>query len=129
MTSDGLSTLVREIARAVADEVVEKAIDRALFRIVGEVKRVVDEEARNAAGGIYLRVQAAAEMMSAHPSTVRKLVAEGKLGRYSVEGHLRIKASDIHSYVAREGGAPSPTIDLNQRALAILARTKATSDT
>lgn len=128
MTPDGLSTLVREIARAVADEVVEKAIDRALSQIVAEVKRIVDEEARSAAGGIYLRVQAAAEMMSAHPSTVRKLVAEGKLGRYSVEGHLRIKASDIHAYVAREGGAPSPTIDLNQRALAILARTKATSN-
>lgn len=129
MASDGLSTLVREIARAVADEVVQVALDRALPKIVGEVRRVIDEEAHNAAGAMYVRVQTAAEMMSAHPSTVRKLVAEGKLGRYTVEGQLRIKASDVHAYLAREGGVPSPTIDINQRALAILTRTKATNNT
>jgi len=128
MASDGLSALVREIARIVADEVVQQALDRALPKIVGEVRRVIDEEGRNAAA-VYVRVQTAAEMMSAHPATVRKLVADGKLGRYTVEGQLRIKASDVHAYLAREGQAPSPTIDLNQRAFAILTRTKATNNT
>jgi excisionase family DNA binding protein len=129
MTSDGLSILVHEITRAVAQEVVEQALDRALSKIVGEVRRVIDEEARNAAGGIYVRVQAAAEMMSAHPSTVRKLVAAGKLGRYSVEGQLRIKASEVHAYLVPEAGARLPPIDLNQRAFAILTGTKATNNT
>ena len=129
MTSDGLSILVHDIARAVADEVVEQALDRALAKIVAEVRRVIDEEDRNAAGGIYVRVQAAAEMMSAHPSTVRKLVAAGKLGRYSVEGQLRIKASEVHAYLVREGGASSRTVDLNQRAFAILTSAKATNNT
>jgi hypothetical protein len=59
-------------------------------------------------------------MISAHPSTVRKLVAEGKLGKFTVEGQLRVKVSDIHAYLARDGGPTSPTVDLNERALAIL---------
>lgn len=78
---------------------------------------------------MYVRIPTAAEMMSAHPSTVRKLVAEGKLGRYTVEGQSRIKVSDVHAYLARQGGAPSPTIDLNQRALAILAHSKPRNNT
>lgn len=129
MALDGLSTLIREIAHTVADEVVTLALDRALPKIVAEVRRVIDAEARNTAGVIYVRVQAAAEMMSAHPSTVRKLVAEGKLGRYTVEGQLRIKVSDVHAYLAREGGAPPPTIDLSERALAILRTTRPANDT
>ena len=76
---EALSELVREIARAVADEVIPLAIDRALPKIITEVRRVIDADERNGAP-TYVRVQTAAAMMSAHPSTVRKLVAEGKLG-------------------------------------------------
>jgi excisionase family DNA binding protein len=125
---DSLSSLVREIVRAVADEVIPLAIDRALPKIITEVRRVIDADERSSAG-MYVRAQAAAEMMSVHPSTVRKLVAEGKLGRHTVEGQLRIKVSDIHAYLAREGGAASPTIDINERALAILSRAKPRNDT
>ena len=129
MELDGISAFVREIAQAVAAEVIPQAIDRALPKIVAEVRRVIDAETRNVAGAMYVRAQTAAEMMSAHPSTVRKLVAEGKLGRYTVEGQLRIKVSDIHAYLAREGGASSPTIDINERALAILSQSKPRNDT
>ena len=120
---EALSAVVREIARAVADEVIPLAIDRALPKIIAEVRRVIDADERNGAA-MYVRVQTAAEMMSAHPSTVRKLVAEGKLRKYTVEGQLRIKASDIHAYLGRQGGAASPTIDINQRALAILTQSR-----
>ena len=115
---DPLSSFVREIVHAVADEVIPLAMDRALPKIITEVRRVIDADERSGAA-MYVRAQTAAEMMSAHPSTVRKLVAEGKLGRYTVEGQLRIKVSDIHAYLAREGGAASPTIDINERALAV----------
>jgi excisionase family DNA binding protein len=124
---EALSAVVREIVRAVADEVIPLAIDRALPKIIAEVRRVIDADERNGAA-MYVRVQTAAEMMSAHPSTVRKLVAEGKLGKYTVEGQLRIKASDIHAYLGRQGGAPSPTIDINQRALAILTQSRPRND-
>lgn len=124
-----MSAFVREIAQAVADDVIPQAIDRALPKIVAEVRRVIDAETRSVAGAMYVRAQTAAEMMSAHPSTVRKLVAEGKLGRYTVEGQLRIKVSDIHAYLAREGGAASPTIDINERALAILSQSRPRNDT
>jgi excisionase family DNA binding protein len=129
MAPDGLSMLVREIARVVALEVIPAAIDALLPKIVAEVRRVIDEETRGGAGAMYVRVQTAAEMMSAHPSTIRKLIAEGKLGRYTVEGQLRVKVGDVHAYLARQGGAPLPTIDLNQRALAILVHSKARNDT
>lgn len=69
----------------------------------------------------YVSAKEAGRIMGAHPKTVRKLVAEGKLGRYSVEGQLRVKVSDVHAYMAREG-QPSPTIDLDERALEILSR-------
>jgi excisionase family DNA binding protein len=69
-------------------------------------------------------VKEAARIMSAHPATVRKLMADGKLGRYSVEGQLRVKVSDIHAYMSREG-QPSPTISLDERALQIIAQHKA----
>jgi excisionase family DNA binding protein len=125
---EALSELVREIARAVADEVIPLAIDRALPKIITEVRRVIDADERSGAA-MYVRAQTAAEIMSAHPSTVRKLVAEGKLRRYTVEGQLRIKVSDIHAYLARAGGVASPTIDINERALAILTRSRPRNDT
>jgi excisionase family DNA binding protein len=125
---EALSALVHEIVRAVADEVIPLAIDRALPKIIREVRRVIDADERSGAA-MYVRAQTAAEMMSAHPSTVRKLVADGKLGRYTVEGQLRIKISDIHAYLAREGGAASPTVDMNERALAILSQSRPRNDT
>ena len=124
-----MSAFVREIAQAVAGDVIPQAIDQALPKIVAEVRRVIDADTRHVAGAMYVRSQTAAKMMSAHPSTVRKLVAEGKLGRYTVEGQLRIKVSDIHAYLAREGGAASPAIDINERALAILSQSKPRNDT
>ena len=71
----------------------------------------------------YVTVKEAARIMTAHPVTVRKLIAAGKLGRYSVEGQLRVKISDIHAYMARSGQS-SPTIDLDERARALLSRSR-----
>ncbi len=71
----------------------------------------------------YVTVKEAARIMAAHPVTVRKLMADGKLGRYSVEGQLRVKVSDIHAYMARAGQS-SPTIDLEERARALLSRAR-----
>lgn len=71
----------------------------------------------------YVTVKEAGRIMTAHPVTVRRLMAEGKLGRYSVEGQLRVKVSDIHAYMARAGQC-SPTIDLQDRARALLSRAR-----
>jgi excisionase family DNA binding protein len=111
---------VEEIARAVIDQAIPSLLDRVLPKVIAEVKNTLDADTRTAAGAVYVKVQTAAEMISAHPSTVRKLVAEGKLGKFTVEGQLRVKVSDIHAYLARDGGPTSPTVDLNERALAIL---------
>ena len=118
--TNGMHDFVEEIARAVIDQAVPDLLARVLPKVIAEVKNTLDADARTAAGAVYVKVQTAAEMMSAHPSTVRKLVAEGKLGKFTVEGQLRVKVSDIHAYLAREGGPISPTVDLNERALAIL---------
>jgi excisionase family DNA binding protein len=67
----------------------------------------------------YVSVKEAARIMSAHPATVRKLVAAGKLYRYSVEGKLRVRVAEVHAYLAREPQAGAP-VDLDRRALAIL---------
>lgn len=71
----------------------------------------------------YVTVKEAGRIMTAHPVTVRRLIADGKLGRYSVEGQLRVKVSDIHAYMARAGHA-SPTLDLEERARALLSRAR-----
>jgi excisionase family DNA binding protein len=129
MSVDSLSAFVREIVRAVANEVIPLAIERAIPKVVAEVRRVMDGDSSMGALVMYVRVQSAAEMMSAHPSTVRKLVAAGKLGRYTVEGHLRIKVSEVQAYLAREGSAISTTIDIHERALAILSHSKPRNET
>lgn len=109
-------------------------IDELLTRTVKEAVRASLEELKPVlAGGApaptaqpsptYVTVKDAAKIMSAHPVTVRRLIGEGKLGRYSVEGQLRVKVTDIHAYMARSGPG-SPTIDLDERAMQLLARSK-----
>lgn len=111
----GFEMLWRNAAKGMAEDVLR----RALPMLVTEMKAMLSEDAGEKGGPTYVSVKAAAEMMSAHPATVRRLIAAGKLGRYSVESQARVKVSDIHAYMAREG-CSSPTIDLEERALAIL---------
>lgn len=118
----GTQGFIEEIAHAVVDEAIPTLLDRLVPKVVAEVKKALDADTRHVAGAAYVKVQTAAEVMSAHPATVRKLVADGKLGRFTVEGQLRVKVSDIHAYLARDGGPSSPSVDLNERALAILSQ-------
>jgi excisionase family DNA binding protein len=97
----------------------EDVLRKALPALVAEMRAIVSEEAGAKGTPTYVTVKAAAEMMSAHPATVRRLIAAGKLGRYSVESQARVKVSDVHAYMAREG-CSSPTVDLEERALAIV---------
>jgi excisionase family DNA binding protein len=97
----------------------EDVLRRALPSLVAEMRVILAEETGQKEAATYVTVNAAADMMSAHPATVRRLIAAGKLGRYSVESQARIKVSDIHAYMAREG-CSSPTVDLEARALAIV---------
>jgi excisionase family DNA binding protein len=99
---DAVPILATQLAPALVD-----AIAHSLREIPGT----------NAA--TYVAVKAAAVIMGCHPATVRRLVREGKLGRYLLENDLRIKVSDIHAYMAR-AGVSSPSIDLAERALAIM---------
>ncbi len=111
----GFEILWRQAARGMAEDVLR----RALPALVAEMRAIVSEGADEKGNATYVTVRAAAEMMSAHPATVRRLIAAGKLGRYSVESQARVKVSDIHAYMAR-AGCSSPTIDLEARALAIV---------
>ena len=111
----GFEILWRQAARGMAEDVLR----RALPSLVAEMRVILAEETGQKEAATYVTVNAAADMMSAHPATVRRLIAAGKLGRYSVESQARIKVSDIHAYMAREG-CSSPTVDLEARALAIV---------
>jgi excisionase family DNA binding protein len=115
-----------------SDALVTQAVKAALRESMEELRPAVTAAAREALAEsgapslgtpAYLPVKEAAEVMSAHPTTGRKLIADGKLGRCSVAGHLRVKLSDIHAYVAREGRG-SPTISLEERALEIIGETR-----
>ncbi len=114
--------------RVVIDQVVPEIVERLLPAIIAEARKAADGEQRDGTGPVYVPVKTAAAMMSAHPVTVRRLIADGKLGRYSVEGQLRVKVTDIHAYMARAGGPSSPTIDIHERAVAILASTTPRND-
>ena len=111
----GFEILWRQAARGMAEDVLR----RALPSLVAEMRVILAEETGEKGATTYVTVKAAAEMMNAHPATVRRLIAAGKLGRYSVESQARVKVSDIHAYMAREG-CVSPTIDLEARALALV---------
>lgn len=111
----GLESIWRQTAKGMAEDVLRSALPT----LVAEMRAILAEEGNERRPVAYVTVKAAAEMMSAHPATVRRLIAAGKLGRYSVESQARVKVSDIHAYMAREG-ASSPTVDLEARALAIV---------
>jgi len=118
---DAFRGLLRDAAREVVDEVVPTILERSLPKIVAEVRSVLEQDDRRQAAAVFVTIKRAARIMDAHPATVRKLMREGKLGRYSVESQPRVKVSDIHAYMAREGRA-SPTISLDERARHLLGR-------
>jgi excisionase family DNA binding protein len=109
------------------DELLARTFKTALRESLDDLRPAIASAIKDAGVGqghlpaTYVTVKEAAGMMTAHPVTIRKLIADGKLGRYSVEGQLRVKVSDIHAYMARAGQS-SPTIDLDERARALLSR-------
>jgi excisionase family DNA binding protein len=115
-------TIEELLAQSVRSAVKETVAEEIRPVLAEAVREAVGQPARGPAA-TYVAVKEAARIMSAHPATVRKLIADGKLGRYSVEGQLRVKLSDIHAYMAR-AAQPSPTISLDERALQILGTGK-----
>jgi excisionase family DNA binding protein len=109
------------------DELLARTVKAVIRESLDDLRPAIASALKDAGAGqdrtspTYVTVKEAARMMTAHPVTVRKLIADGKLGRYSVEGQLRVKVSDIHAYMARAGQS-SPTIDLDERARALLSR-------
>ena len=114
-----LQDLLRDAARAVVEESAPALVQKLLPQIVAEVKAEIEKEA-SAGGPVYVSVKDAAKIMGAHPATIRRLMREGKLGRYSVGTQPRLKLSEVHAYVARDR-AVSPTVILDEKALEILA--------
>lgn len=112
--------MVDEIQQWVA-EVIRSAVRASVQELKGELVGVLTTRSTSPAGTRreYVSVTEAAEIAGVHPSTVRKLIASGKLGRYSVEAHVRIKIADLHAYMAREP-RPGPPLDLDRRAAEIL---------
>ncbi len=111
------------------DEILARAVKAALRESIDDLRPAIASAIKDAgiqsceAPPIYVTVREAAKIMTAHPVTVRKLIASGKLGRYSVEGQLRVKVSDIHIYMGRaEQGAPD--VDLDERARELLRRSR-----
>jgi excisionase family DNA binding protein len=121
--ADAINSLITQAARMAIEEAAPHLVEKLVPVIVEQVRAALDGANHSGVSVQYVPVKLAAEMMSAHPSTVRKLILGGKLGRYSIEGQLRVKVSDVHAYLSRGGGSISPTIDLRQRALAILKKT------
>jgi excisionase family DNA binding protein len=112
----GFESIWRQAAKGMAEDVLRSALPI----LIAEMRATLAEEGSEKGGpATYVTVKSAAAMMSAHPATVRRLIAAGKLGRYSVESQARVRVSDIHAYMAREGAA-SPTVDLEARALAMV---------
>jgi excisionase family DNA binding protein len=109
------------VASLVRSSIVD-AVPVLVTRLAPALVDVIARSFRESAPGIaatYVTVKAAAAIMGCHPTTIRRLVREGKLGRYLLEKDLRIKVSDIHAYMAR-AGTSSPSIDLAERALSIM---------
>jgi excisionase family DNA binding protein len=121
-----MATIEELLAQTVRLAVRESVVEEVRPAVTAAVKEAIGEPGRGS-GAAYISVKEAARIMSAHPATVRKLMADRKLGRYSVEGQLRVKVSDIHAYMGREG-QPSPTISLDERALQIIAQHKAKNE-
>lgn len=117
---EGLRELLRDAARSVVEEVVEPLLKKLLPIIVPAVKSILEAQVVDQETAVYVSVRRAAEIMNAHPATVRGLIREGKLGSYSLKSEKRVKVSDIHVYMAREG-ASSPIISDDQRAHAIMS--------
>jgi excisionase family DNA binding protein len=111
------------------DDLLARTFKAALRESLGDLRPAIALAIKDAGVGTaetsptYVTVKEAARIMTAHPVTVRRLIADGKLGRYSVEGQLRVKVSDIHAYMARAGQS-SPTIDLDERARQLLSRSR-----
>jgi excisionase family DNA binding protein len=128
-TPEAAYVALTSAVRLVVDEAMPSIVERLVPVLLAELKASGVGGNRPENGPVYISVKTAAEVMSAHPVTVRRLIADGKLSRYSVEGQLRVKVTDIHAYMAREGGPSSPTIDLTERALALLGHAKPSNDT
>jgi len=125
---ESMQAMVKNIAHAVVEEAVPLALAKVVPIIARQVEQALREERMTVHGAVYVTTKAAAQMMSAHPATVRQLIAQGKLRRYSVEGQHRVKVSDIHRYIGREAGAGLAPIDLDQRAMSILGGKTASND-
>ncbi len=118
---DGLQELLREVARSVLEEAGPGLMEMLAPRLVEAVKAALDHEAEGQRSAAYLTIKEAAAVMSCHPQTIRRLIRDRKLGRYSVGSEPRVKVSDIHAYMGREGPG-SPTIDIDAKARELLAR-------
>jgi excisionase family DNA binding protein len=118
-TAELLADLVRDLVRASLVDAIPTLVVQLVPALVDALARSLQETTSGAAAAKYATAKQAAAMMSCHPATVRRLVREGKLGRYVLGDDVRILVSDIHAYMARSGAA-SPSIDLAERALAIM---------
>lgn len=111
--------IVGNLVRASVADAIPILVAQLAPALVEVLERSLRGWTPTAGAAPYLTVKEAAVMMGCHPTTVRRLVRDGKLGRYLLEGDVRIRVSDIHAYLARSG-ARSPSIDLAERALAIM---------
>jgi excisionase family DNA binding protein len=114
-----LADLVRDLMLASLTDAIPNLVVQLGPVLVDALARSLQETPLGAAVAKYATIKQTAAMMSCHPATVRRLVREGKLGRYLLGDDVRILVSDIHAYMARAGAA-SPSIDLAERALAIM---------
>ena len=120
MAYDGLWQALRDAARSVEEEVVEPLVKMLLPIIVPEVKTILEAQAVAQETAMYVSIKRAAEIMNAHPATVRALIREGKLVAYFLRSEKRVKVADIHIYMAREGVSPR-VISVDERARATMS--------
>lgn len=104
---------------------IEEALAATLLPMLRETVRAelraALAEIKPQAPGEYLSATEAARIADVHPETVRQWVREGRLPRHQAGSALRIRRSDLESFL--EAGSAKPTGEtIEARAAAILNR-------
>lgn len=97
-----------------------------------ELRTVVREEVRAAVEGIhgppvvgeFVSVKDAAKIAGVNPATVRAWIHRGALGQFGGGRVIRVKVSELHTYLGRQTGKPSSEDEVEQRAQDILSKNR-----
>jgi excisionase family DNA binding protein len=113
----GLDTSLRNVIRdVVKDEV--RGVVRAELRAALATSEHAPEPTQ------YLAIARAAEIADVQPATVRAWINRGELPGHRAGRLLRVRMSDLRTFLARQGDQQETALDLDERARQILDRAR-----